>query len=70
MTLSEPQIKAILMTSNPEERDVLNVVQTYIHERKKLDISIKSTQSVLQKTLLTIAFNAATEYYTEKYFKR
>lgn len=71
MILSEVQIKTILMSPQPEERDLLNVVQTYIHDRKKLDTGpIRATNSPLQAQLLLIAFNCATEYYTEKYFKR
>ncbi len=71
MILSEVQIKSLLMESDPPEKKILDMVQTYIHDRKKLDTGpIKSTTSPLQNQLLIIAFNCATEYYTEKYFKR
>lgn len=71
MALQEKEIKEILLTKELTETTQLKLVHAYIEERKKIIIpEIKKPASIVQSQLLQIAFNAATEYYTEKYFKR
>lgn len=71
MLLQEQEIKDIIMSRVLTNKDQINLVQTYITERKKVQIeNLKLPKNLVQVQLLQIAFNSAIEYYTEKYFKR
>lgn len=68
MILNETQIKDIVKSGILEDIDQLNLIETYIKEKKRVDTgTIIRPTDLIGIQLMNIAFNTAVNYYSDKY---
>jgi len=68
MILSETDIKDLITRSTIIDLEELDLVQTYIFERKGIDVgSLQRPTNLINIQLMQMAFNHAVNYYSKKF---
>lgn len=68
MILQDIDIKDLIKRSTIIDLEELDLIQTYILEKKGIDVgSLNRPKDLLNVQLMSIAFNHAIHYYTNKF---